>query len=174
MTSYRILVVEDEGIAALDIKRTLESFGYEVVGRVVSGNDAISYAESSRPDLVLMDIVLKGSMDGIDAAMEIKNRLSIPVVFLTAYSEDELIRRAKLAEPFGYIIKPFNSRELHCIIEIALFKHHADQQLRRALDESERLNKMLLQREFRIKELNDQVARLREKLGDGVSEAAPA
>ena len=160
MAGKRILVVEDEGIAALDIKRTLESFGYEVVGRVVTGNDAISYAESSRPDLVLMDIVLKGSMDGIDAAMEIKKRLSIPVIFLTAYAEDTLVSRAKLAEPFGYIIKPFNKRELHCIIEIGLFKHEAEQRLQQAFDESERLNKLLLQREFRIKELNETVAKL--------------
>jgi len=164
MTGNRILIVEDEGVAALDIKRTLESFGYEVVGRVVTGNDAISYAESTRPDLVLMDIVLKGSMDGIDAAMEIKKQLSIPVVFLTAYAEDELLKRAMLAEPFGYIIKPFNNRELHCIIEIALFKHQVDQRLKRALEESERLNKLLLQREFRIKELNEQVVSLKTRL----------
>ena len=165
MTDHRILVVEDEGVAALDIRRTLESFGHEVVGPVVSGSDAISYAERLRPDLVLMDIVLKGNMDGIDAAVQIKDRFSIPVIFLTAYAEDELLRRAKLAEPFGYIIKPFSRQELQSAIEIALFKHRANMQLKRSLDESERLNRLLQQRKIRINELNDQIARLKARPG---------
>lgn len=161
MANERILVVEDEGAVALDIKHTLETFGYEVVGRSVSGNDAILEAETSRADLVLMDIVLKGSMDGIDAAIEIKKRLSIPVIFLTAHASDDLVRRAKLAEPFGYVIKPFSTKELHCVIEMALFRHKAEQKIRRSLDESERLNKLLLQREMRIKELRDELASLK-------------
>lgn len=131
MNPYRILVVEDEAITAMDIEDRLLEMGYQPAGRAVSGEHALALACERRPDLVLMDIRLKGAMDGIDAAVEIRRRLHVPVIFLTAYSEDATLERAKLAEPYGYILKPFNDRELKSAIEIALYKHEAEEEIRR-------------------------------------------
>ena len=131
MNPHRILIVEDEAIVALDIQQRLESFGYVVVGKAATGERAIALTEQQAPDLVLMDIRLQGAMDGITAANAIRQRFYRPVVFLTAHSEAITLERAKLAEPFGYIIKPFEDRELRTIIEIAIYKHRADDQLRR-------------------------------------------
>jgi len=126
MTAPRILIVEDEGFVALDLKDRLESFGYEVTDIVPSGEMAIEKIEALRPDLVLMDIMLSGEMDGIMTADEIRKRFNIPVVYLTAYSEDTLLQKAKITEPYGYIIKPYNDRELRIAVEIALYKHTMD------------------------------------------------
>jgi len=87
-------------------------------------------AEEKRPDLVLMDIVLQGEMDGIDTASQIRSRFNIPVVYLTAYSDEKILERARITEPYGYIIKPFNERELHINIEIALYKHRAEREIK--------------------------------------------
>ncbi len=125
-----ILIVEDEAIVAEDIRITLESFGYSVCGVVSSGEEAIIHAEADRPDLVLMDIMLKGEIDGVEAAGRIRTRLQIPVVYLTAYTDDKTLERAKITEPFGYIIKPFEERELHTIIEMALYKARMEKKLR--------------------------------------------
>lgn len=134
MRPIRILIVEDESIVALDIQDRLLELGYDVIGMVDRGDKALALVDSAQPDLVLMDIRLKGEMDGITAAQEIRQRWRIPVIYLTAFSEDNILRRAKLTEPFGYIIKPFEDREIQAAIEVALYKHQAEQRLR----ESER------------------------------------
>jgi len=118
-----ILVVEDEAIVARDIACTLGGLGYRVVDRALSGEGAIDKARAGRPDLVLMDICLGGSLDGIAAATVIRSELGIPVIFLSAFSDDETLERAKAAEPFGYLVKPFKERDLRCAIEVALHRH---------------------------------------------------
>ena len=128
--SAKILVVEDEKIVARDIKNRLRSLGYTVPAIVSSGEEAIQKADEIRPDLVLMDIVLKGKIDGIKAAKEIYTRFDIPVIYLTAYSDKETLRRVKMTEPFGYIHKPFEIKEMRSSIEIALHKHHVDKKLK--------------------------------------------
>ena len=130
MSPTSLLVVEDESIVAMDIKHRAEGLGYRVVGIAASGEDAIKLAREEKPDLVLMDIVLKGEMDGIEAAEVIREEMNIPVVYLTAYSDEKTLSRAKLTGPFGYIIKPFEDRELHSAIEVALYKHKMDSKLR--------------------------------------------
>jgi CheY-like chemotaxis protein len=130
----RILVVEDESLVALDIRNTLERLGYAVPATVFSGEDAVKKAEELQPDLVLMDIMLAGDMDGIEAADIIHTRCDIPVIYLTAYADDETLARAKITDPFGYLLKPFEARELHVAIEIALYKHAMEQQLSAALE----------------------------------------
>ena len=130
MTRPRILVVEDEAVVALDIRVQLSSHGYEPVGHAIRGEQAIAMAGTLRPDLVLMDIRLGGAMDGIEAAGVIRARHAIPVVFLTAYAEDETLERAKHVEPAGYVIKPFTERELRTVVEMALYKAAADRRLR--------------------------------------------
>jgi PAS domain S-box-containing protein len=135
MSSARILIVEDEGITAKDIAETLKSQGYDVPAIALSGEEAIQKTEAIRPDLVLMDIVLKGNVDGIAAARQIRDRFDIPVVYLTAYADSEIVKRARITEPFGYIIKPFEARELHSNIEMALYKHKAEKALRQAEQE---------------------------------------
>lgn len=130
MSKTRIFVVEDEVIVARDIMLQLGELGYEAVGTCTRGEEALPAVERLRPDLVLMDIQLAGAMDGIAAAKLIRERCARPVVFLTAFAETETLNRAKLSEPFGYIIKPFDERELRTVIEIALFKHQSDLNLR--------------------------------------------
>ena len=130
MNEPRILIVEDEPIVAADLSAQLEQLNCQPVGRAASGAQAIALAGELRPDLVLMDIRLEGAMDGVEAATEIRQRFRIPSVFLSAYSEPVTIERAKLAEPFGYLLKPFDGRELRANIEIALHKHRAEEALR--------------------------------------------
>jgi len=123
MKEAKILVVEDENIVALEIKKRLQKLGYIVPSVASTGEDAISKVEGILPDLVLMDIMLKGEIDGIHAAGEIRKRFNIPVVYLTAYSDEETLQRAKLTEPYGYILKPFEENDLRTTIEIALYRH---------------------------------------------------
>ena len=126
----RILVVEDEAIIACDIEMQLQALGYEAVGHATRGEQAILMAGALRPDLVLMDIQLAGTMDGIAAAESIGTQYGLPVVFLTAYAADETLARAKLTDPCGYILKPFSERELHTVLELALYKHQTQARLR--------------------------------------------
>jgi PAS domain S-box-containing protein len=130
MAKTHIMVVEDESIVAEDIKRSLQSIGYEVAAVVSSGEKAVEKADEIRPDLVLMDIVLMGKMNGIEAAGRIRSAFNIPVIYLTAYSDEEILERAKITEPFGYIIKPFDDRELHSVIEMSLYKHGMEKKLK--------------------------------------------
>lgn len=104
--------------------------GYTVPAVVASGGAAIEKAAETSPDLVLMDINLKGNMDGVEAAKQLHNRFNIPVIYLTAYSDDNTLERAKLTEPMGYLLKPFKVRELHAAIQIAFFKHRTERKLK--------------------------------------------
>ncbi|MEW6532089.1 MAG: PAS domain S-box protein [Thermodesulfobacteriota bacterium] len=130
MNRARIMVVEDEGIIAEDIQESLLEMGYNVTSVISSGEEALQRVEQERPDLVLMDVVLQGNMDGIEAARRIRSRINIPIIYLTAYTDAKMLERAKATEPFAYMIKPFRERELHTNIEMALFKHELDRRLR--------------------------------------------
>lgn len=132
MEQASILIVEDELIVAESIAQTLEGFGYAVCGTVSAGAEALAAARDARPDLVLMDIVLKGEMDGIEAADRIRTLYAIPVVFLTAHADAATLGRAKVTEPYGYILKPFHDRDLSTAIEMALYKHQAEKKIQRA------------------------------------------
>ncbi|MGB3225533.1 MAG: response regulator [Desulforhopalus sp.] len=131
MNRIRVLIVEDEGIVATDIQERLSAMGYRSAGWAENAARAMELTETQRPDIVLMDIRLPGPTDGILAAKEINKQFQIPVVFLTAYSEESTLERAKLAQPFGYILKPFNDRELKSTIEIALYRHKTERTIRR-------------------------------------------
>src|SRR6186997_1776431 len=128
-TANRILVVEDQRLIAADIENTLKKLGYVVVGNVSSGEDAISTSDQVRPELVLMDVRLRGEMDGIHAAQIIRDQFNLPVVFLTAYADEETILRATKTTPYGYLVKPFNERELRATIEIAFYSHQMERSL---------------------------------------------
>jgi PAS domain S-box-containing protein len=130
MSQTRILVVEDEGIIALSIQRKLENLGYDVPVTVSSGEEAIQQAAEIHPNLVLMDIRLDGQMTGIEAAAQLRTRFNIPVIYLTAYADKNTLQRAKVTDPFGYLLKPFEERELHTAIEMALYKHEAERKLK--------------------------------------------
>lgn len=123
--SSKILIVEDEVVIAMEIEALLEQLGYEVAGQAGRGEDAVDLAEQRRPDLVLMDIRLKGEMDGITAAEKIFRLYKIPVVFLTAHSDPSTLERAMNLQPYGYLLKPFRKNDLYTTIEIALYKHRA-------------------------------------------------
>ena len=125
--AHRILVVEDQRLIAADIENTLNKLGYAVVGNVSSGEEALSKWDQVRPELVLMDVRLRGEMDGIQAAEMIRIRFNVPVVYMTAYADEETIVRAKKTRPFGYLVKPFNERELRATIEIAFYIHQMEQ-----------------------------------------------
>jgi two-component system, response regulator PdtaR len=132
MTKARILVVEDELIVAENLRVTLGGMGYDVPQTACCSEEAIRFVEERPPDLILMDIRLEGSeFDGVETARRIRGRYDIPVVFLTAYADDETLERVKVTEPFAYILKPFNERELYSAIELALHKHHAEQELKK-------------------------------------------
>jgi PAS domain S-box-containing protein len=126
----KILIVEDEKIIAKYLQNTLKGLGYDISAIVSSGEEAIKKAEEIKPDLVLMDIVLKGDMDGIEAAEKIGLLFDIPVVYLTAYPDEKLFQRAKITDPFGYILKPVEKRDLKIAIEIALYKHEITKKLK--------------------------------------------
>lgn len=164
MAKARIMVVEDEAITVKDLQMTLQELGYEVPAVASTGEEAVQKAEEHKPDLVLMDIALDGEMDGIKAADQIRKRFDIPVVYLTAHADERTLESAKVTEPFGYIVKPFNDKDLLSSIEMALYKHGVDKKLRENLDVQERLNKILLQREFRIKELKDENELLKKRI----------
>ncbi|GAB6090442.1 two-component system response regulator [Spirochaeta dissipatitropha] len=126
----RLLIVEDEKIIALDLQRRLQKYGYDIIGIAQNGSEAISFAGETQPDLILMDIMLHGEIDGVQAATQIHKDLQIPIIFLTAYADQKTLERAKEAEPFGYVLKPFKERELYSTIDIALYKSGVDKTLR--------------------------------------------
>lgn len=140
MTQSRILIVEDENIVALDLEMRLSGLGYQVVGMTATGEGAIHQALSLRPDLILMDINLRGEIDGVEAALQIQQHQDIPIIFLTAYADDATFRRAVSTELFGYILKPFDEKELQMGIEIALYRHKMEKKLREVADENARLH----------------------------------
>ena len=149
MPQSKILIVEDETLVAMDIERGLKALGYSVVATGGTGLEAVRLAQEHRPDLVLMDIRLQGAMDGIEAGKQLRQLFRIPIIFLTAYADAATLQRAKAAEPFGYLLKPFEDRELHTAIEIALHKRQAGAtalaQAGEALRQSEQRFRMLVE-----------------------------
>lgn len=134
MLKINVLVVEDESIVSKDIQHSLTKLGYSVVGAAATGEKALELARSERPDVVLMDIMLKGEMNGVEVAEIVKNELKIPVIFLTAYADEATLNKAKITEPYGYIIKPFKEIDLHTTIEMAIYKHQKERELERERD----------------------------------------
>jgi DNA-binding LytR/AlgR family response regulator len=134
MSKINILITEDESIVAKDIQMSLKKLGYNVIGICNNGEDAIRTAEEHRPDIVLMDIMLKGDMSGIEAADQIRKRLNIPIIFLTAYADESTLSKAKITEPYGYIIKPFKEIDLRTTIEMALYKHQKEDEVKKERD----------------------------------------
>jgi PAS domain S-box-containing protein len=141
MAAKRIMIVEDDGVIALQIKNALVRMGYLVPMSAISGEKAIEGAPEARPDLVLMDVRLAGKMDGVEAARQLRALYDIPIIYLTAYSDDELLQRAQETEPYSYLIKPFKERDLQAAIEMTLYKHEMDRKLR----ESEELYRLLFE-----------------------------
>jgi len=147
MEKIRILIVEDEGLIARDIENMVKNAGYAVCGVVSTGEEAIEKAGKTQPDLILMDIILRGDMDGVEAAERIREHLNIPVIYLTAHTDENTLDRAKLTEPQGYTLKPVEQKELLTVIEMALYKH---------------------QMEMKLKEREGWLATLLQSIGEGV------
>ena len=149
-----ILIVEDESIVGLDIQKRLVRMGYDVSAVVASGEAALDSARKSPPGLVLMDIHIQGGMDGVETATLIRRRMDIPIVFLTAYSDENTLERAKATEPYAYVLKPFKDRELKTTIEIALYRHSIERELQQARDHLE----------LRVEERTAELARVNTEL----------
>ena len=158
-TVKQILIVEDEIIIAEGLQRKLEKMGYNVPAIVSSGEETIKMVKENHPDLVLMDIVIHGKMDGIETAGQIHDLFDIPVVYITAFADEKTLERAKITEPFGYLIKPFKERELQITIEIALYKHEMEGRLK--------------QSERSLQEKNQWLAAVIESIGDAVIATDP-
>ncbi|MBI5727191.1 MAG: PAS domain S-box protein [Ignavibacteriales bacterium] len=141
MKKPRILIAEDERIVVLDLQKRLLALDYEIAGVATTSKECINAVQTNRPDIILMDIILKGDKDGISTAAEIKERFGIPVVYLTAHTDDQTIQRAKITEPYGYIIKPFEMKDLQTTLEIALYRS----QMEARLSESEIKYRTLVQ-----------------------------
>ncbi len=134
MSRTKVLIVEDESIVAKDIQQSLEKLGYQVLGTAPTGENAVTLSLEQHPDVVLMDIMLKGEKTGVEAAEEIRSKLDIPVIYLTAYADENTLSKAKVTEPYGYIIKPFKEVDLHTTIEMALYKHGRESEVRKERD----------------------------------------
>jgi PAS domain S-box-containing protein len=130
MPAKRILIVEDEEIIAKAIERALLKLAYQVTAIVSTGEDALREVAENRPDLILMDIVLEGAMDGIEAAQQVRQQFGVPVVYLTAFGDPKTLQRATATAPFGYVLKPFEDRDLYAAIESAVYRHQMDRDLR--------------------------------------------
>ena len=129
MAKTNVLVVEDESIVSKDIQYSLKKLGYNVVGAASTGEKAFELAMSTKPDIILMDIMLKGDINGIETAERVKKELHIPVIYLTAYADEATLAKAKVTEPYGYIIKPFKEVDLHTSIEMALYKFSKEKEV---------------------------------------------
>ena len=134
MSKTNVLVVEDESIVSKDIQNSLKKLGYNVIGSADTGEKAIDLAVNLDPDVVLMDIMLKGDINGIEAAENIKEQVNVPVIYLTAYADEGTLSRAKITEPYGYIIKPFKEIDIHTSIEMAIYKHAKEKDVRKERD----------------------------------------
>ncbi|MCD4844991.1 MAG: response regulator [Methanosarcinales archaeon] len=161
MESIKILIVEDEIIVADDLENVLIDLGYEVVGRTGSAKNAVNMAIELKPDLILMDIILKGNTNGIDASCEIKDKLNIPIIFLTAHSDFMLIDKAKNTQADGFIIKPFQEKQLYASIEIALHKSQMEEVLEKEKikyrDLSKQLDARVAQRTAELEASNEEL-----------------
>lgn len=129
MDSKKIFIVEDEGIIANRLKSTLEMMGYKVCGATSSGEKAIELVTELKPDLVLMDIHLSGEMNGIEAAAKIHENVNVPIIYSTAYSDNFFLEKAKATEPYSFLVKPVQDRELYAAIEMAFYRFELDKQL---------------------------------------------
>jgi PAS domain S-box-containing protein len=132
MTNPMIMIVEDEIVVAMELEERLKSMGYRISVVVSSGEAAVSGVESCQPDLILMDIRLHGKIDGIQAARLINKRYDVPIIYLTAYADDATLNRAKLTQPFGYLIKPFSEKELKTTIEVSLYRHQQEKLIKKS------------------------------------------
>lgn len=138
MSDYKVLIVEDELLVAADIEESLEILGYSVIGSVATGKDALQKVDEQLPDIILMDIMLKGDMTGIDTANAIRQKHDVPIVYLTANADISTIEKAKVSLPYGYIIKPFTEKDLQTNIEIARFKFNNDIKVKMESDQFNR------------------------------------
>ncbi|SPD73361.1 Two component system response regulator [uncultured Desulfobacterium sp.] len=142
----RILVVEDETNVAEVMRARMESFGYEVCDIVSSGKKALSAMERCHPDIVIMDIKIKGDMDGIECAGRIRAKFDVPIIYLTSFTDEKLLQRAQATEPFGYIIKPYEAKQLHIALKMALYQHRQDRDRRKLVadlkDDLEKVKKL--------------------------------
>lgn len=160
MPLAKLMVVEDEGIIAMDIKAHLEGFDYQVLEVCYAGEQAVKRALELKPDLILMDIMLRGNMDGITAAKHIYQRFHIPIVFLTAHGDQATLNRARAMGPYGYLTKPFRPDELRAAVEVALFKYGMEKQLRESAAYLSQVLKLInngvviIDREQRVKLVN--------------------
>jgi DNA-binding LytR/AlgR family response regulator len=134
MSKINVLVVEDESIVSKDIQYSLKKLGYQIVGSAATGEKAVELATQLMPDIILMDIMLKGDITGIEASAQIKETLNIPIIFLTAYADENTLSKAKVTEPYAYIIKPFKEIDLHTSIEMALYKHSKELEILKERD----------------------------------------
>lgn len=156
----KLLIVEDEAITGLQLEETLESMGFEVVGRAMSGKEAVSLAKKHKPDLILMDIVMPGGMNGIQATKKIQAKSDIPVIFITAHEDEKWLEQAKSLQTLGYILKPFNDYQVKATVEIALTRIELERRLKESESalktERNRLEEMIQERteELRIKTMN--------------------
>ncbi|MBW1776991.1 MAG: response regulator [Deltaproteobacteria bacterium] len=156
----KLLIVEDEAITGLQLEETLESMGFEVVGRAMSGKEAVSLAKKHKPDLILMDIVMPGGMNGIQATKKIQAKSDIPVIFITAHEDEKWLEQAKSLQTLGYILKPFNDYQVKATVEIALTRIELERRLKESESalktERNRLEEMIQERteELSIKTMN--------------------
>ena len=156
MTNAKILIVEDENTISEYLKEMLKNRGYCIAGAVSSGEEAIRCSLKVRPDLILMDIALKGDMDGVEAARKIHEFINMPIVYLTGHADTKLLERAKITEPFGYILKPFLEKELLIIIEMALYKHKTERRLK---EFNEILEQRITERTAELEKVNNELIR---------------
>jgi len=181
----RILIVEDEAIVARDIAQQLNLLGYSVTGITARGEQALEWVQQQLPDLVLMDIQLAGPLDGIATAQVLRDHHAVPVVFLTAFAADDVLERAKLTEPFGYILKPFSERELSTVLAMALYKHQAEARLLTTTRQLKALSMRVLQVQEQERrrvavELHDELGqaltaiKINLQLGERFKDKAPA
>jgi CheY-like chemotaxis protein len=166
----RIVVVEDERIVALHLQQRLLKLGYDIAAVATSGDKALELITELRPDVVLMDIHIEGKMDGIETAKRIPPNLHIPIIYLTAYSEEATLTRAKETKPYGYLLKPFSEREMHAMIQMVLERRRADV----ALQESEqRLEMLVAERTAELTDANQVLAAEMAKRRDAEGAAWP-
>lgn len=184
MAKAGILIVEDSYIVAYHLQKTLEGEGYHVYGILDSGERALAFLEDNRPDLVLMDIMLNGELDGIQTATVIKTKFNLPVIYITALTDKETVHRAKVTEPYGYLTKPFEDREIFTVLEMALYKHDIETRLRKSEEKySATVNSIsdvliLLDHRYCVTYLNPSAERitgisLEEAIGKSVQELLP-
>ena len=139
----KILIVEDERIIALDLQARLERLGYDVLGVVSSGEDVLKHMAMCRPDVALMDITLKGEMDGIEIGQQLRDQFHVPVIYLTAHDDDATVKRAKITHPFGYLVKPYQEKTLHRTIQMALHNHQLERKLKISSGDQQRIGQDL-------------------------------